>query len=518
MSARPFAYIRRSATGNSGGDISRDFQTGKVRELAGNEPELQIIDRDWGKSGSRHKRSQREGLDELLEAIEAGEVTAVYAYAADRLARDTETAMHLLNACERRGVPIVTREGAFTPGDRSARLLFTVQAATNEDYSSQAQEKRQATVAVQKARIAAHEATCASLRVCGDPRKHLMGALPFGMLEGEDIEAVLNAFRESGSYQGAARLLIERGVRSRRSHLRSSVGIPLTWTGGTVRRLVRASNPELVPVAPTRGSRTISIHRFTRLLVCPHDNSFLTPAFGRNVRGYTCKFGNRSPYGEHPQPYFIRESVVLEWAIAATRSMLRLGVPATREGETSPAMAALRSRLDRYTEMYGEGDITRETYEAKRAEIKAELERLEGVRRVSVTWHLGVDWAAPEGEVNARLRDLLHSIRLEHVERFGPVRGRHTGIQQSLVPAGGVWRRQPVTGEEDVDGSPTPDPEAVLVTGGWYLASARVAGAGARLAEARQPHPVQASHPRMDGSAWSDLGQERLRSGAGTAT
>lgn len=45
--ARPVAYIRRSATCTSGGDLSRDFQTDKVRELAGDHGrDRLIIDRD----------------------------------------------------------------------------------------------------------------------------------------------------------------------------------------------------------------------------------------------------------------------------------------------------------------------------------------------------------------------------------------------------------------------------------------------------------------------------------------
>lgn len=37
----------------------------------------------------------------MLDDIEAGRVSTVYAYAEDRLARDVEASVRLLNACER---------------------------------------------------------------------------------------------------------------------------------------------------------------------------------------------------------------------------------------------------------------------------------------------------------------------------------------------------------------------------------------------------------------------------------
>ena len=270
----PHAYIRRSATGQSSGDVSREFQTSEVAKLAGDDADhLVVIDRDWGKSASRHKRSKREGLDELLLAIEAGDVSTLYAYAADRLSRDTETAMHLLNACERAKVPIVTKEGTFTPGDRSARLLFTVQAATNEDYSSQASEKRHASVAVTRKRIEEHESTCPSDKVCGKPRLHRMGVLPFGAFDGEDVDAVIDAFMEAGSYQGAARLLIKRGVMSRKPN--KHTGGP-AWESTQVRRVILRERPDLAPPTKQPRAKARTDHVFARLLLCPHDGSPLS--------------------------------------------------------------------------------------------------------------------------------------------------------------------------------------------------------------------------------------------------
>src|SRR5829696_1966939 len=96
--AAPVAYIRRSVarTGDPG-DVSRDFQTDKVRSLAAADGlGLRIIDGDWGRSASTDKTDKRLAFLELLAAVERGEVSTIYAYSTDRLARSVQWAARLL--------------------------------------------------------------------------------------------------------------------------------------------------------------------------------------------------------------------------------------------------------------------------------------------------------------------------------------------------------------------------------------------------------------------------------------
>src|SRR4249919_3264528 len=121
----PVAYIRRSARSRDGGDVSKEFQTDTVRTLAGvYGPTLRIIDQDWGKSAATDKTDQRLAFLALLEAVEQGEVRALYAYSTDRLARSVEWAARLLNACRRAGTVIVTSEGRFEPDNAMTDQLF----------------------------------------------------------------------------------------------------------------------------------------------------------------------------------------------------------------------------------------------------------------------------------------------------------------------------------------------------------------------------------------------------------
>jgi DNA invertase Pin-like site-specific DNA recombinase len=133
--ARPVAYIRRSVIrrGNEG-DLSREFQVAEVRRLAGDDgPSLAVIDGDWGRSARHDKTDKRLAFLAMLESIERGEVSTLYAFATDRLARSVEWSARLLNACERAGTTIVTGEGRFAPGDDGPRITFQVLAVMNEN-------------------------------------------------------------------------------------------------------------------------------------------------------------------------------------------------------------------------------------------------------------------------------------------------------------------------------------------------------------------------------------------------
>ncbi len=59
---------------------SREFQTDKVRDLAGSDaPRLRVIDADWGRSAATDKTDRREAFLTLLDNVERGTVSAIYA-------------------------------------------------------------------------------------------------------------------------------------------------------------------------------------------------------------------------------------------------------------------------------------------------------------------------------------------------------------------------------------------------------------------------------------------------------
>ncbi|HET7070138.1 MAG TPA: recombinase family protein [Nocardioides sp.] len=392
----PVAYIRRSARSRSDpGDVSREFQTEKVRELAGADGDrLRIIDQDWGRSAATDKTDKRLAFLGLIDDVEAGRVNALYAYSTDRLARSVEWAARLLNACRRARVPIVTSEGRFEPDNAMTDQLFYFQAMQNEGYSRQASDKRRATVAIQKA------------------RGQVIGRKPYGAMPGEDAAAVVQAFKDAGSYIGAVRLLNERGISPRMAD--HGFG----WAPPTIRRVVLREAPDLVPVRPQRGARTLATSRFSRLLVCAHDGSILTTQPRTKESGapsYICRVARFERNGKHPRPYIVSESFILPWAQREAARIQRLDVTwdeASRQA-SEERVANLNAKRMRWLEMYAEGDIDKETRDRKLGEVEAEREGLETIRRVrTFTLRQGIDWAAPAATVNARLRELWKAVIL----------------------------------------------------------------------------------------------------------
>ena len=143
MASRPVAYVRRSnaGTANGNGRVSFDAQRSAVLELAARrgdpEPELVV---EWGLSGADAASScggtgrggRRRAYRELRARIDAGQVSALYAYSLSRLARSTRELLDLAEACVAQGVPIrLAKEGDIDGTSPSGRLYLTVLAAVS---------------------------------------------------------------------------------------------------------------------------------------------------------------------------------------------------------------------------------------------------------------------------------------------------------------------------------------------------------------------------------------------------
>jgi len=396
----PVAYIRRSVarTGDPG-DVSREFQTEKVRALAnGDGPTLRIIDGDWGISGSREKTPKRLAFAALMESIERGEVATLYAYSSDRIARSVTAASLLFDACERAGVTIVTGEGRFAPGDRMARQMFQFLAMQNEGQLDAMTEKSDATARKRKER--------------GDR----MGRAPYGYKhamvdgrsvlvprEGESPAHVVDVFVREGAYLSAARALNEEGYPTRFAGK--------AWDPTTVRNVVRRERPELAPVRPRRGARTRSTRLFAGLLVC-RCGTTLTSAPTKWGVQYYCRLGH---HGKHPNPYMLAESKVLAWAkeeVARFGSQVHVEYKDVQR-QANASLDALADRRARILQMFEDGDIDRAEKSRRLAALDAQLPAVESARRISTFTLRGkVNWKGDPAEVNAELRNLWQRVEL----------------------------------------------------------------------------------------------------------
>src|SRR5688572_11195261 len=120
MSTYPAAYLRRSYVDpQSPGDISLEAQRAAVRELAhGDGHNGDVVEYNgWGVSADHAKAEKRTDYARLLADMEAGKVSAVYAFDVDRLYRDPRDLIRLQDAAARHGVRVVTTGGALPIGD-----------------------------------------------------------------------------------------------------------------------------------------------------------------------------------------------------------------------------------------------------------------------------------------------------------------------------------------------------------------------------------------------------------------
>jgi len=404
--AQPTAYIRRSVASRADpGDVSREFQTEEVRRLAGADgPTLTIIDRDWGRSAATDKTGRRLAFLALLDAIEAGDVSCLYAYSTDRLARSVEWSARLLNACRRAGVPIVTREGRIEPGDAGAALLFNVLAAVNENALSGMEAKARASIGRRQARnVEAGRAPNAG-----------MGRKPYGP---ETTAAVLAAFDEAGSFLGATKLLTAAGVPSYlggKPNPRENGGT-YGWNVHTVSRIVRRERPGM-PKVGRQGAAPRARRLLSGLLACgaPGCGQILSsmPRPGGRQVGYYCRKAHNDP--THPRPYVVSERYVLPW-VRAEVERLRLPVDAVKLGQEAGAERDdLDAQRERLALAFARGGLKPGTYEAEDGALVARLAALgdaEDAAAVSPIEPQEWDTWTP-ADVGAYIRSILRSVTL----------------------------------------------------------------------------------------------------------
>ncbi|HEY8869279.1 MAG TPA: recombinase family protein [Candidatus Limnocylindrales bacterium] len=395
--SEPYAYIRRSvASRGDPGDQSREFQTDKVRQLAGPDADrLHILDGDWGRSASTDKTGLRTAFLSLIEDVEAGAVSHVFAYSPDRLARSVEWSARLVNACRRAGVPITTTAGTVGPADPGARMLFNVFAAMNENALEAMEQKARDTIGNRRKRnLAAGLAANAG-----------MGRKPYGAMPGEDVGAILDAFRRTGSFLGTCKALTAAGIPSRLGN---------GWNVRTVARIIRRTEPSLVPAHGRQGQRARATRIFAGLLVC-HCGDVLTSMPRAGSVGYYCRRAHSDP--RHSRPYVVAEPKIRAWAereATRFRPVDADGQPIDRVrlAETSrEERKAIDARRDRIMTMFERGDLDPSEYAARMDAIAADRTALDDQERVA-TLPPGIDWTWSPASLNVALRALWHRIEL----------------------------------------------------------------------------------------------------------
>lgn len=414
------AYLRKSsAPSKRTRTVSFEIQEQETRALAvRNGDELVEVLSDWGKSGGTVRRPD---YQRLLAMIEAGEVRTVYSFSLSRLSRSLVDFADLMERCRAHSVRIqLVQEGSIDWSTATGRMYATLVATFAQFERELAAERNSAAAAERRER--------------GD---HL-GQAPYGYSvvdgklvrrEDEDPGLVAQAFREAGSFAGAARLLNEWGVPTRRrTQQNPKVGLQeVRWNHTVVSDILRAQGPadlRLAIVQKRPRAKALPNAIFSGLLACPC-GALLTPRRDHDSRrqgrpsgptgtaGYYCSRSYRSP---HTRMY-AAEPALLEWARAEAA---RLQVPGERvriAREAEAELAALEGRRTRVLDAYVDGALGKSERDERLATLEAERARLQA-RSASVAIP-SIDWQATPSSLNAVLRALWARIELD--EHLRPV-------------------------------------------------------------------------------------------------
>ena len=392
-----YAYLRKSSVHDPSREVSHHVQEASVRELAkrhhDNGKTLVLLS-DWDKSG-RLGADKRPGYRALLNALESGQCTAVYSYSLSRLGRSVPELSRLIADCDKRGVPVRIAVDAVDTSTASGRLLTHVLAS-----------------------VAAFEADVASERVRGAhaaklARGEKIGtAKEYGDKPGEDAAAVLAAFRETGSYSGAARILNEQGHKPRNGR---------AWWPSSVRVIVRRLDRSVASQRPSRGYHVGgSDFALARLLRCPTCGTRLTGTRDRldgknkgRVR-YACRLGTVTP---HPR-ISVSEHLIMP---AIREEAGHLLTPEQVEAATDDTgqRAELDARRLRILDLYEAGHIDRAEREKRLEAIADKLSRLDSARMI-YAMPSSIDFDRAPRKVNDVLRAIFDRIDLDPAT-FQPV-------------------------------------------------------------------------------------------------
>ncbi len=346
---------------------------------------------DWDKSG-RLGADKRPGYRALLDAIEAGRCSALYSYSLSRLARSVPELSRLVATCNERNIPVRLYADHVDTATASGRLLTHVLASVAEFEADVASERVRAAIAAKVAR--------------GEP----IGTVHrYGERDGEDAALVLAAFREAGSYAGAARLLNARGIKPR--------GSKRGWWPSAVAGVVARLDPQPVLHPHRQGAKAGGVSFvLAHLLRCPTCGTRLTglrDRDGRRVR-YVCRLGSVTP---HPR-MSITEGHLLP-AVQAEVAHLRTPELVEQIERDRAVAAALEARRARVLDMYERGDIERTEYTRRLAAVTDALAALDAKRVVLAV--PAIDWAWPPKPLNGVLSALFEEIALDPVS-FQPTR------------------------------------------------------------------------------------------------
>jgi excisionase family DNA binding protein len=143
LARRAFVYVRQSTPGQ----VKKNLESQRLqyalsdRARALGWQEVEVIDEDLGTSA---RGTRRQGFEQLLRAVCAGEVGAIFSIEASRLARNGREWHTLLDFCGVLGVLLIDGEKVYDPRVIDDRLLLGLKGTISEMEVANFRERGQA--------------------------------------------------------------------------------------------------------------------------------------------------------------------------------------------------------------------------------------------------------------------------------------------------------------------------------------------------------------------------------------
>jgi DNA invertase Pin-like site-specific DNA recombinase len=393
-----FIYVRKSIMVDGESTFSPQVQEDRCRALAsahGDTDNIVVLS-DLNVSGA--KVEERHEYVRLVAAIESGEASAVYAYDLSRLHRNVPEALRFFELADAARVPVRLVGDSVDTSTATGRMVLTILAAVNAMISQQTSEKIKASL---KAKRATGWAP---------------GGHAYGTRDGEDVQAVIDAYRSTESLFKAARILNMDGVPTRNATVLKDGVLTRNpkakgWSPTSVKSVITRNAPDLlkdpINMGAERSRGGIRKHRFARLLRCSLDGSLLTGSVDRGVVRYVCHGAYTTPHGRTQ----IKEHILLD-AIAAETDRALPAIRRLQVGSKADeaALATIDAERARLNVIWQKGRIGEEAYDAAMSDLDVR-ERALSARR-SVT-RIGVPPDVRTGDaskVNAYLRRLFSVV------------------------------------------------------------------------------------------------------------
>jgi DNA invertase Pin-like site-specific DNA recombinase len=395
-----YGYIRKSVVHDPARELSPAMQEGAIRALAARHGDEQVVIlSDLDVSGKKD-RTQRRGWDELLTAVETSEATAVYAYSLSRFARSVFQLSGFFETCARLRVPVRVDRDAIDTSTASGKLVTNMLSSIAQFESDVASERVLDAFASKRRR---------------DPSWRGPGNLNYGELEGEDTAPVVEAFRDAGSFDGAARLLNDRGIPTRGKGR-------AVWHGTSVAAVVRRVAEDEVAPATSRGVKAGKRDfRLARVLVCGTCGTRLTASLDKrqNLVRYYC---HRAKVTPHARGWVTEPKVLRQVAAEAEHAAVRIRQLMVGSADDQAARDALGAKRARIIDMAADGVIDKADRDLRIAEVAEQESRLSARRAIKrITIPPDIEQGNPVA-VNRYLSTLFDGIVVDmsKVARPGP--------------------------------------------------------------------------------------------------